>query len=93
MLSSIDTFFSRINRRNNNPQLSWTDRVYGTDSGRVTKPIQLAFRVLRQERNFAKAARAAKLSPERWRKYAIERGLIEKSGRRWRTRPDLPRRM
>jgi hypothetical protein len=25
MLSSIDTFFSRINRRNNNPQLSWTD--------------------------------------------------------------------
>jgi hypothetical protein len=55
--------------------------------------IQLAFRVLRQERNFAKAARAAKLSPERLRKYAIERGLIEKHGRRWQTRADLPQRM
>jgi len=55
--------------------------------------IQLAFRVLRQERNFAKAAGAAKLSPERLRKYAIDRGLIEKHGRRWQTRADLPRRM
>jgi hypothetical protein len=49
--------------------------------------------VLRQEQNYAKAARTAKLSPERLRKYAIERGLIEKHGRRWQTRADLPRRM
>jgi len=55
--------------------------------------IQLALRTLRQEQNFARAAKAAKVSPERLRKYAIERGLIEKSGRRWQTRPDLPRRM
>jgi len=55
--------------------------------------IQLALRTLRQERNFAKAAKAAKVSPERLRKYAIERGLIEKAGRRWRPRADLPRRM
>jgi hypothetical protein len=50
-------------------------------------------RALRQERNFAKAAKAARVSPERLRKYAIERGLIEKAGRRWRPRADLPRRM
>ena len=55
--------------------------------------IQRAFRVLRQERSFAEAARAAKVSPERLRNYAIERGLIEKHGRRWQTRADLPRRM
>jgi hypothetical protein len=55
--------------------------------------IQLALRVLRQEGNFAAAARAAKISPERLRKYAVERGAIEKTGRRWRTRADLPRRM
>jgi hypothetical protein len=55
--------------------------------------IQLALRALRQERNFAKAAKAAKFSPERLRKYAIERGFIEKAGRRWRVRQDLPRRM
>jgi hypothetical protein len=55
--------------------------------------IQLALRALRQEQTFAKAAKAAKVSPERLRKYAIERGLIEKAGRRWRPRADLPRRM
>ncbi len=55
--------------------------------------LQLALRVLRQERSFAAAARAAKISPERLRKYATERGLIEKEAHRWRTRADLPRRM
>lgn len=53
--------------------------------------IQIALRTLRQERTFAAAAKAAKVSPERLRKYAIERGLIEKAGRRWRPRADLPR--
>jgi hypothetical protein len=65
---------------------------------RASRPIsderlQLALRVLRQESNFAAASRAAKVSPERLRKYAIERGLLEKAGRRWRARADLPRRM
>jgi hypothetical protein len=55
--------------------------------------IQLALGTLRQERNFAKAAKAAKVSPERLRKYAVERRLIEKTGRRWDVRQDLPRRM
>ncbi len=55
--------------------------------------LQLALRVLRKESNFAVAARAAKISREHLRRYAIERGLIEKAGRRWRAQPDLPRRM
>jgi hypothetical protein len=55
--------------------------------------IQLALRTLRQERNIAKAAKAAKVSPERLRKYAVERRLIEKKGRSWDVRKDLPRRM
>jgi hypothetical protein len=55
--------------------------------------LQLAFRVLHQEKNFEAAAKAARISPERLRKHAIERGLIEKSGRRWQARADLPRRV
>jgi hypothetical protein len=55
--------------------------------------LQIALRALRKEKSFGEAARAARISPERLRKQAIERGLIEKSGRRWRTRADLPRRI
>jgi hypothetical protein len=55
--------------------------------------LQLALRLLRKEKNFSEAARAAKISPERLRKQTIERGLIEKSGRRWRPRANLPRRI
>ena len=53
--------------------------------------LQLAFRVLRQEKNFAAAAKAARISPERLRKHAIERGLIEKSGRSWQPKASLHR--
>jgi hypothetical protein len=52
--------------------------------------IQLALRALRRERTFAKAAKTAKVSPERLRKYAIERGLIEKAGRRGGHAPIYP---
>jgi hypothetical protein len=55
--------------------------------------LQLALKVLRQEKNFAAAARAGKIAPERLRKIAVEKGLIEKEGCRWRVKPDLPRRM
>ena len=55
--------------------------------------LQIAFRILRQEKSLAAAAKAVKVSPERLRKHAIERGLIEKEGRRWQTRADLPRRV
>src|SRR5271170_3616648 len=67
-------------------------------SKRPTKPIedqrlQLAFKVLRQEKSLTAAARAAKISPERLRYYATERDIIERQGRRWIVRHDLPRRM
>jgi len=55
--------------------------------------IQVALGALRKKQNFARAAKAAKISPERLRKYAIERGLIEKAGRRWQVRQNLPRRI
>ncbi len=55
--------------------------------------LQIAFRILRQEKSLAAAAKAVKVSPERLRKHAIERKLIEKEGRRWQARADLPRRV
>jgi hypothetical protein len=55
--------------------------------------LQLALRTLRQDGNFAAAARAAKISPERLRKYAVEHSLIEKAERRWQIRQALPRRV
>jgi hypothetical protein len=57
----------------------------------VDDQLQFALRELRKERSLAKAAKAAKISPERLRRYAVEHHIIEKRGRRWRTRPDLPR--
>jgi hypothetical protein len=67
-------------------------------SRRPPKPIeddrlQLAFKVLRQEKSLTAAARAAKLSPERLRRYATQRDILERQGRRWIVRHDLPRRM
>ena len=55
--------------------------------------LQLAFKVLRQERSLSAAARAAKISPERLRHVATERDIIERQGRRWVVRQQLPRRM
>jgi hypothetical protein len=68
-------------------------------SKRPPKPIesdrlQLAFRVLRQEKSLTAAARAAKVSPERLRHFATQReDVFERRGRRWTVRHDLPRRM
>lgn len=55
--------------------------------------LQLGLRVLRKEKSFAKAAREAGLSQERLRTEAIEKGLVEKRGRRWVVKHDLPRRV
>jgi hypothetical protein len=55
--------------------------------------LQIAFKVLRQEKNLTAAARAAKVSPERLRHYAAQGDLIERQGRRWAMRQELPRRM
>jgi hypothetical protein len=65
---------------------------------RTAKPLeddrlQLALKVLRQEKSLTAAAREAKVSPERLRRYATERSIIERRGRRWIVRCELPRRM
>ena len=65
---------------------------------RPAKPIeddrlQVALKSLRQERSLTAAAREAKVSPERLRRYASEKSIIERRGRRWIVRHQLPRRM
>lgn len=65
---------------------------------RPAKPIeddrlQVALRSLRQEKSLTAAAREAKVSPERLRRYASEKSIIERRGRRWIVRHQLPRRM
>ena len=45
--------------------------------------LQLALKVLRQEKSLTAAAREAKVSPERLRRYATEKNIIERRGRRW----------
>jgi hypothetical protein len=65
---------------------------------RAAKPVeddrlQLALKVLRQEKSLIAAAREAKISPERLRRYATEKSIIERRGRRWIVRHELPRRM
>ena len=55
--------------------------------------LQVALHVLRQEKSFEEAAKAARISPERLRRHTIEHGLIEKSNRRWQLRADLLRRL
>lgn len=58
-----------------------------------TDRLQLALKVLRQEKSLTAAAREAKISPERLRHYATEKNIIERQGRRWTVRHELPRRM
>jgi hypothetical protein len=55
--------------------------------------LQVGLRFLRKEKNFTKAAREAGISPERLRTEAIEKGIVEKRGRRWYIKHDLPRRV
>jgi hypothetical protein len=67
-------------------------------SKRPSRPIeddrlQLAFKVLRQEKSLIAAARAAKISPERLRHFATENRVLAKDGRRWIVPPEVPRRM
>jgi hypothetical protein len=67
-------------------------------SKRPPKPIedqrlQLALKVLRQEKSLSAAAKAAKIAPERLRHFATQREIVERLGRRWFVRHDLPRRM
>jgi hypothetical protein len=69
-----------------------------TRSKRTAKPLeddrlQLALKVLRQEKSLTAAAREAKVSPERLRHYVTKKNIVERQGRRWIVRQQLPRRM
>jgi len=55
--------------------------------------LQMGLRYLRKEKSFTKAAKEAHVSPERLRTEAIEKGIVEKRGRRWIIKRDLPRRV
>jgi hypothetical protein len=55
--------------------------------------LQMGIRALRTEKRLAKAAKVAQISPERLRTYTMEKGILEKRGRRWFLKLDLPRRL
>jgi hypothetical protein len=55
--------------------------------------LQRGLRVLRENQSLSAAARAANVSPEKLRTYALQKGLIERRGRRWTVKRDLPRRI
>jgi hypothetical protein len=55
--------------------------------------LQRALKGLRQNRSLSGAAKKAGISPERLRAAAISKGAIEKQGRRWAVRHDLPRKV
>ena len=55
--------------------------------------LQIALRVLRQDRSLAKAAKASKIAPERLRRVLSIREVAEKAGNRWKVREQLPRRV
>lgn len=55
--------------------------------------VQVALAALRTEKSIARAAKAAKIAPERLRKFAVDRDIIEKVRGRWRTTATMPRQM
>ena len=55
--------------------------------------LRLALRQLRKEGSLSQAAKDAHIAPERLRRLAVEQGIIEKHGQRWKIRHELPRRL
>ena len=55
--------------------------------------LQLGLKLLRQGRPLTKVAKEIHVSPERLRNYGGRKKAIEKRGRRWVVRHDLPRRV
>lgn len=55
--------------------------------------LQLALRILRKQKSIAKAAKSVGISPERLRALAIEKGIVEKRGRRLVIKANLTRRL
>lgn len=55
--------------------------------------LQRALKELRETKSLTAAAKAARVSPERLRVAGITKGAIEKRGRRWAVKANLPRRV
>jgi hypothetical protein len=55
--------------------------------------LQRALKDLRSKGSLSEAAKAARISPERLRAAALSKGAIEKKGRRWTVKADLPRKV
>lgn len=55
--------------------------------------FQISLKALRSGKTLAEAAKEIRVSPERLRNQAKERGAIRKKGRRWVVRNTLPRQM
>lgn len=79
---------ARGHRRANEPMTGKLP-VKRLDSDR----LQIALQTLRQEGSLKEAARSIGVSQERLRRIAIEEGLIERNGRRWRISNQLLREM
>ena len=65
---------------------------------REPKPIgddafQISLKALRSGRTLAEAAKEIRVSPERLRNQARDRGVIRKKGRKWVVKNNLPRQM
>jgi hypothetical protein len=55
--------------------------------------LQRALKELREKKSLSGAARAAGISPERLRASLLSKAAIEKQGRRWSVKSELPRRV
>jgi hypothetical protein len=55
--------------------------------------LQSAIKDLRKNGSLSGAAKAARISPERLRASLLSKATIEKQGRRWVVKPDLPRKV
>jgi hypothetical protein len=53
--------------------------------------LQRALKELREKKSLTAAAKAARVAPERLRAAGIAKGAIEKQGRRWTVKAELPR--
>jgi hypothetical protein len=55
--------------------------------------VQRALKELREKKSLSAAAKATRMSLERLRAAALSKGAIEKQGRRWIVKADLPRKV
>lgn len=83
---------SRSQARGHRPAQSKHTSPIGRERELSDARLQFALRTLRKEKSLTRAAKEVRISPERLKRIALEKGVIEqKKGRRWTLRPGLPR--